>query len=478
MTDATNAGRLGPPLSLAPVHADARLARRRAARHRARPRATSSSTPTAAATSTASRRCGATCTATATASSTPRCARSSSGSRTRRCSGSPTCPSIELAERLVADRAARADARLLLRRGRDRRRGRAQDRASSTSSSAAAPRRTRFVALVEAYHGDTLGAVGVGGIELFHQIFQPAALFHVAARSLAAPIDPSALGRSARRREHGATSSPRFIVEPLVQGAAGMWMQPPGYLRAARELCTPPRRAPHLRRGGDRLRPHRDDVRLRAGGITPDLLCLAKGITGGYLPLAATLATEEIFERSSALRGRTRLLPRPHLHRQSARLRRRRSPASTSSSASACSSALQPKIARLRARLAERDRAARATSATSASAASWSASSWCATAPRAPYATRGASARACARGARARRHPAAARQRRRADAAALHHRRRARPPGRRRRATRSSRSAAHERPLRHRHRHRRRQDLRRLRAARGAAARARPARAP
>ena len=87
-----------------------------------------------------------------------------------------------------------------------------------------------------------------------------------------------------------------MIIEPLVQGAAGMLMHPPGYLRAVRELCDAPRRAADLRRGGHRLRPHRAMFACEHEGVAPDLLCLGKGITGGYLPLAATLASEAIYE--------------------------------------------------------------------------------------------------------------------------------------------------------------------------------------
>ena len=87
-----------------------------------------------------------------------------------------------------------------------------------------------------------------------------------------------------------------MIVEPLVQGAAGMLVHPPGYLRAVRELCD---------RYGVLL--ICDEVATGFGrtgtmfaceqeGVAPDLLCLAKGLTGGYLPLAATLATERIYE--------------------------------------------------------------------------------------------------------------------------------------------------------------------------------------
>jgi adenosylmethionine---8-amino-7-oxononanoate aminotransferase len=145
----------------------------------------------------------------------------------------------------------------------------------------------KFLALTEAYHGDTVGAVSVGGIDLFHQIFHPL-LFSVL--RVTPTID--ALERMLAAHAHELAA---FIVEPLVQGAAGMLLQPPGFLRAARELC---RRhdvllicdevATGFGRTGTMFACEQEEV-------APDLLCLAKGITGGYLPLAATLATDEIY---------------------------------------------------------------------------------------------------------------------------------------------------------------------------------------
>jgi adenosylmethionine-8-amino-7-oxononanoate aminotransferase len=148
--------------------------------------------------------------------------------------------------------------------------------------------RTRFVRLHEAYHGDTIGSVSVGGIDLFHSTYRPL-LFETHA---AAPGDAADLERVLE--EHAAEIA-GVIIEPLVQGAAGILVQPPGYLRAARELCD---------RHGVLL--ICDEVATGFGrtgtmfaceqeGVTPDLMCLAKGITGGYLPLAATLASEEIY---------------------------------------------------------------------------------------------------------------------------------------------------------------------------------------
>ena len=150
-------------------------------------------------------------------------------------------------------------------------------------------KRTSYVCLRDAYHGDTIGAVSVGGIDLFHAAYGPL-LFdahHVA------PGDAAELECVL---DFHAGEIAAVIVEPLVQGAAGIRVQPPGYLRRVRELCD------------------RHDVLLicdevatgfgRTGTmfaceqerVSPDFLCLAKGLTGGYMPLAATLTTERIYE--------------------------------------------------------------------------------------------------------------------------------------------------------------------------------------
>jgi adenosylmethionine-8-amino-7-oxononanoate aminotransferase len=168
------------------------------------------------------------------------------------------------------------------------------------------PRRTRFASLVEAYHGDTLGAVGVGYSEPFHRFV--AAAVHPAVRLTPPHVFRwdrgmsadaalvAALGEAERTfAEHGPALA-ALIVEPLVQGAAGMWIHPPAYLRALDELAH--------RHGSLFIA---DEVATGFGrtgrmfacehaSITPDLMCVAKGLTGGYLPLAATLATDAVFE--------------------------------------------------------------------------------------------------------------------------------------------------------------------------------------
>ncbi len=149
--------------------------------------------------------------------------------------------------------------------------------------------RTSFVRLRDAYHGDTIGSVSVGGIDLFHSAYGPL-LFDTHA---AEPGDASSLARilSVHAEEIAAV-----IVEPLVQGAAGILVHPPGYLRAVRELCDHygillicDEVATGFGRTGTMFACDQEEV-------APDLMCLAKGLTGGYLPLAATLATERIYE--------------------------------------------------------------------------------------------------------------------------------------------------------------------------------------
>ncbi|HVO54796.1 MAG TPA: adenosylmethionine--8-amino-7-oxononanoate transaminase [Solirubrobacterales bacterium] len=150
-------------------------------------------------------------------------------------------------------------------------------------------RRTSFVHLREGYHGDTIGSVSVGGIDLFHATYGPL-LFPT---HMAEPGDAAEMERILD--SHGPEIS-AVIVEPLVQGAGGMVLHPPGYLRAVRELCDEygvlliaDEVAVGFGRTGTMFACEQEDV-------APDLLCLAKGITGGYLPLAATLTTEAVYE--------------------------------------------------------------------------------------------------------------------------------------------------------------------------------------
>jgi len=166
--------------------------------------------------------------------------------------------------------------------------------------------RFRFLKLSEAYHGDTIGAVSLGGMDLFHERFDRL-LFdtikvptpHVYRHPFGVHDEKEIVERyfslSEELIEKNADQACGFIVEPIIQGAAGMIVHPPGYLHHIRDLT---RRhnllliadevAVGFGRTGKMFASNWEDV-------SPDLLCLGKGITGGYLPLAATMATEEIF---------------------------------------------------------------------------------------------------------------------------------------------------------------------------------------
>ncbi|HPX56422.1 MAG TPA: adenosylmethionine--8-amino-7-oxononanoate transaminase [Syntrophales bacterium] len=168
------------------------------------------------------------------------------------------------------------------------------------------PKKTKFLSFVNAYHGDTIGSVSLGGIDLFHEMYREL-LFET--YKVASPycyrcpygLDypgcklDCLLGVEKMLDEHHDEIA-AVVLEPLVQGAAGMLMQPEGFLRGVRALCD------HY---GVFL--IADEVAVGFGrtgkmfaceheGVTPDILCLAKGISGGYLPLAATVTSEEIFD--------------------------------------------------------------------------------------------------------------------------------------------------------------------------------------
>ncbi len=165
------------------------------------------------------------------------------------------------------------------------------------------PQRQRFLKLSGAYHGDTLGAVSVGGIPLFHETYRPL-LFETleapATYCYRCPHHEDCQSQCLARLEELVAAHHQelaaVILEPIMQGAAGMIPQPPGYLAQVREVT---------RRHGVLL--IADEVAVGFGRtgkmfaceheeVCPDLLCLAKGLTGGYLPLAATLATDEIYQ--------------------------------------------------------------------------------------------------------------------------------------------------------------------------------------
>ena len=165
--------------------------------------------------------------------------------------------------------------------------------------------KTKFVSFQNAYHGDTIGAVGVGGIDLFHEMYRPL-LFETHRTRHPYPYRDGAASPEASRQacldefeallEKHHSEIAACIIEPLVQGAAGIITAPPGFLRGVRELCN-----------RYKILLIADEVATGFGrtgtlfaceqeAVQPDIMCLAKGITGGYLPLAVTLTSDEIFQ--------------------------------------------------------------------------------------------------------------------------------------------------------------------------------------
>ncbi len=167
------------------------------------------------------------------------------------------------------------------------------------------PRKTKFLAFGEAYHGDTIGSASVSGIARFHALFKPL-LFDV----IRAPLpDPRRLpqGTSSEaaanaflneveellRQHHEQVAA--LVIEPLVQCAAGMIMHPPGFLRGLRELTQ-----------SYNVLLIADEIAVGFGrtgtmfaceheNVVPDFLCLGKGLSGGYLPISATITHDEIY---------------------------------------------------------------------------------------------------------------------------------------------------------------------------------------
>ncbi|MEI4829147.1 adenosylmethionine--8-amino-7-oxononanoate transaminase [Bacillus sp. FJAT-53711] len=167
------------------------------------------------------------------------------------------------------------------------------------------PEKKKFITMKEAYHGDTIGAVSVGAIDMFHQVYSTL-LFD----TLKVPYPytyRSPYGENHQvivkkhleemeellRQNHEEVAA--VIVEPLVQGASGIITMPEGYLKGLRELCT-----------AYNVLLITDEVATGFGrtgkmfaceheGVTPDILTAGKGLTGGYLPVAITVTTDEIY---------------------------------------------------------------------------------------------------------------------------------------------------------------------------------------
>ncbi len=168
------------------------------------------------------------------------------------------------------------------------------------------PKKTKFVCLENGYHGDTIGAVSVGGIDIFHSVYKPLLFetFHATSYyCYRCPLNkeyPSCGVACAREvdkilKEHHEEIA-AVILEPYVQAAGGMIVSPPGYLSQVRESCDRydvlmilDEVATGFGRTGKMFACEHENV-------TPDILVLGKGMTGGYLPLSATITTQDVYD--------------------------------------------------------------------------------------------------------------------------------------------------------------------------------------
>lgn len=167
------------------------------------------------------------------------------------------------------------------------------------------PERKRFMCLSESYHGETIGALSVGSMDLYARIYKPMMMNNIHFDGLDCYRCPYGSDRDHCHCECFASAEEAFekygketaavIVEPILQGAAGMRIYPAEYLRRLRKLC-------------DQYSVLMIDDEIAAGfgrtgklfaiehaGISPDILCMSKGLTGGYMPMSITVATDRIY---------------------------------------------------------------------------------------------------------------------------------------------------------------------------------------
>jgi adenosylmethionine---8-amino-7-oxononanoate aminotransferase len=164
----------------------------------------------------------------------------------------------------------------------------------------------RFLALTDAYHGETLGALSVGGVELYNQIYQPLLLdtirtqgpdcFRCPFNNTPDKCDTPCISYVEEKLKLYHEEISAIIIEPLIQAAAGMKMYPPSYLKKLKNLCL--QYDIHL---------IADEIAVGFGrtgtlfaceqaGISPDFMCLSKGLTGGYLPLSVVVTTDDVYD--------------------------------------------------------------------------------------------------------------------------------------------------------------------------------------
>lgn len=164
----------------------------------------------------------------------------------------------------------------------------------------------RFMALTDAYHGETLGALAVGGVDLYSELYKPIMMDVIRIQAPDCYRCPwenrrencncECFKKAEEQFEKYGKETAAIIIEPLLQGSAGMKIYPPLYLKKLRDLC-------------DKYKVHliADEIATGYGrtgkmfacdhaGISPDIICLSKGLTGGYMPMAIAITTQEIYD--------------------------------------------------------------------------------------------------------------------------------------------------------------------------------------
>lgn len=168
------------------------------------------------------------------------------------------------------------------------------------------PEKQRFMALTDGYHGETIGALSVGGVDLYSEIYKPLLLDIIRVEAPDCYRCPYGACRNTcqaqcfaaaeRALEQHGHETAAFIVEPLLQGAAGMRIYPPLYLKKLREACD---RYNVLLIADEIATGYGRTGKMFAcghAGISPDLMCISKGLTGGYMPMAITITTQKVFD--------------------------------------------------------------------------------------------------------------------------------------------------------------------------------------
>ena len=168
------------------------------------------------------------------------------------------------------------------------------------------PEKKRFMALTDAYHGETIGALSVGGVDLYSELYKPILLdvvriegpdcYRCPYQKCRDNCNCECFKNAEKTFEKYGAETAAIIVEPLLQGSAGMKIYPPLYLKKLRELC-------------DKYNVHliADEIATGYGrtgkmfafnhaGVSPDIMCLSKGLTGGYMPMSIAITTQEIYD--------------------------------------------------------------------------------------------------------------------------------------------------------------------------------------